>query len=130
MSQCIHHLEDGNIDVLTAGLIPPNPLELLSSKRFKEVLNQLLEKYDRIVIDSAPTLAVSDALVLASLANAVIYVVKSDSTAFHSARTGIQRLQRVNAPLAGVVLNQVNFSKANKYGSYYGYYDYYGTKAD
>jgi succinoglycan biosynthesis transport protein ExoP len=130
MSQTIHHLADGNIDVLTAGLIPPNPLELLSSKRFKEVLAQLSTQYDRIVIDSAPTLAVSDALVLASLANAVIYVIKSDATSFHTARTGIQRLQRVNAPLAGVVLNQVNFSKANKYGNYYGYYDYYGYKAD
>lgn len=130
MSHCIHHLADGNIDVLTAGLIPPNPLELLSSKRFKEVLDQLSEQYDRIVIDSAPTLAVSDALVLASMANAVIYVVKSDSTAFHSARTGILRLRRVSAPIAGVVLNQVNFTKASKYGSYYGYYDYYGYKAD
>lgn len=129
MAQCIHHLADGNIDVLTAGLIPPNPLELLSSKRFREVLAQLSEQYDRIVIDSVPTLAVSDALVLASVANAVIYVVKSDSTAFHTARSGIQRLHRVNAPLAGVVLNQVNFTKASKYGSYYGYYDYYGYKA-
>lgn len=129
MQQCIHHLPDGNIDVLTAGLIPPNPLELLSSKRFREVLTHLSEQYDRIVIDSAPTLAVSDALMLATMANAVIYVVKSDSTAFHTARTGIQRLQRVSAPLAGVVLNQVNFTKASKYGSYYGYYDYYGYKA-
>lgn len=128
-AQCIHHYVDGNIDILTAGLIPPNPLELLSSKRFRDVLEQLAAQYDRIVIDSAPTLAVSDALMLATLANAVIYVVKSDSTAFHSARNGIQRLQRVNAPLTGVVLNQVNLSKATKYGSYYGYYDYYGYKA-
>jgi capsular exopolysaccharide synthesis family protein len=127
--QCIHHHEEGNIDILTAGLIPPNPLELLSSRRFRDVLAQLAEKYDRIVIDSAPTLAVSDALVLATQANAVIYVVKSDSTAFHSARNGIQKLQRVKAPLTGVVLNQVNLSKASKYGSYYGYYDYYGYKA-
>lgn len=127
--QCIHHHEEGNIDILTAGLIPPNPLELLSSRRFRDVLASLAEKYDRIVIDSAPTLAVSDALVLATQANAVIYVVKSDSTAFHSARNGIQKLQRVKAPLTGVVLNQVNLSKASKYGSYYGYYDYYGYKA-
>ncbi len=128
-AQCIHHHDEGNIDILPAGLIPPNPLELLSSKRFKDALLQLAEQYDRIVIDSAPTLAVSDALVLATLANAVIYVVKSDSTAFHSARSGIQKLQRVNAPLTGVVLNQVNLTKASKYGSYYGYYDYYGYKA-
>lgn len=128
LEQCIHYFKDGNIDILPAGLIPPNPLELLSSRRFREVLQQLAEKYDRVIIDSAPTLAVSDALVLSTLASAVIYVVKSDSTAFHSARTGIQRLQRVNAPLIGVVLNQVNLTKANKYGGYYGYYDYYGYK--
>lgn len=129
MEQCIHHHEEGNIDILTAGLIPPNPLELLSSRRFRDVLQQLAEQYDRIVIDSAPTLAVSDALVLSTIANAVIYVVKSDSTAFHSARNGIAKLRRVHAPLTGVVLNQVNLSKATKYGSYYGYYDYYGYKA-
>ncbi|MGH8492505.1 MAG: GumC family protein [Moraxellaceae bacterium] len=129
MEQCIHHHEEGNVDILTAGLIPPNPLELLSSRRFRDVLHQLAQQYDRIVIDSAPTLAVSDALVLSTLANAVIYVVKSDATAFHSARSGISKLRRVNAPLTGVVLNQVNLSKATKYGSYYGYYDYYGYKA-
>lgn len=129
MAHCIHHLPEGNIDVLTAGLIPPNPLELLSSKRFAEVLEQLSGQYDRIVIDSAPTLAVSDGLVLATMANAVIYVVRSDATSFHMARTGIQRLQRVRAPMAGVVLNRVNFSKASKYGSYYGYYNYYGNQA-
>ena len=128
MAQCIYHYGAGNIDILPAGLTPPNPLELLSSRRFRDVLEQLATQYDRIVIDSAPTLAVSDALMLATLANAVIYVVKSDSTAFHSARNGIQKLQRVNAPLTGVVLNQVNLSKASKYGSYYGYYDYYGYK--
>lgn len=129
MAHCIHHLPEGNIDVLTAGLIPPNPLELISSKRFAEVLEQLSGQYDRIVIDSAPTLAVSDGLVLATMANAVIYVVKSDATSFHTARSGIQRLQRVRAPMAGVVLNRVNFSKASKYGSYYGYYNYYGNQA-
>ncbi|MFN3586329.1 MAG: GumC family protein [Moraxellaceae bacterium] len=129
IEQCLHRLPESSLDVITAGLIPPNPLELLSSKRFRDVLAQLAEKYDRIVIDSAPTLAVSDAIVLATMANAVIYVVKSDSTAFHSARSGIQRLQRVNAPITGVVLNQVNVSKATKYGGYYGYYDYYGYKA-
>lgn len=129
LAQCIHHYKDGNIDILPAGLIPPNPLELLSSKRFKDVLNQLAEQYDRVVIDSAPTLAVSDAIMLSTLADSVIYVVKSDATSFHSARSGIQKLQRVNAPLIGAVLNQVNLTKASRYGGYYGYYDYYGYKA-
>lgn len=128
LDDCICHLAEGGIDVLVAGLLPPNPLELVSSKRFGELVAELSTRYDRVVIDSAPTLAVSDALVLSTFANAVIYVVKSDSTPFHNARTGIQRLQRVNAPITGVVLNQVQLHKASKYGSYYGYYAYYGYK--
>ena len=128
LEECIHHHEGSNIDVITAGLIPPNPLELLSSKRFAKALSVLEEKYDRIVIDTAPAQAVSDALVLSSTVGAMIYVVKADSTSYQQAKAGIKRLKDVNAPLIGVVLNQVNTKKASKYygGDYGGYYDSYG----
>ncbi|MAY43405.1 MULTISPECIES: polysaccharide biosynthesis tyrosine autokinase [unclassified Neptuniibacter] len=128
LEECIHHHEGSSIDVITAGLIPPNPLELLSSKRFAKALAVLEEKYDRIVIDTAPAQAVSDALVLSSTVGAMIYVVKADSTSYQQAKAGIKRLKDVNAPLIGVVLNQVNTKKASKYygGDYGGYYDSYG----
>lgn len=131
MEECIQHFGNGHIDVICAGVTPPNPSELLSSKRFKEVLAQLEGRYDRIIIDTAPSQAVSDALILAPLVGAMVYVVKSDSTPYQHARNGLKRLKAVNAPLVGVVLNQVDMKKGAKYygQEYGGYYDVYGYTA-
>lgn len=126
LEDCIQSMDD-NFDIIPAGTVPPNPLELLSSQRFAKVLEVLESRYDRIVIDSPPTQAVSDALVLSTHANAVIYVIKSESTAIPLAKRGIGQLLQNNAPVTGVVLNQVDIAKAKKQGySYGGYYDYYG----
>ncbi|HKM26775.1 MAG TPA: polysaccharide biosynthesis tyrosine autokinase [Thiopseudomonas sp.] len=125
LEECIKNV--GGVDMLSAGAVPPNPLELLSSPRFSEVIEYLREKYDRVIIDSPPTQAVSDALVLGSLANALIYVVRSDSTAKPLVIKGIGQLLQSNAPVTGIVLNQVDIKKAMKNGyNYAGYYDYYG----
>ncbi|WP_299200256.1 polysaccharide biosynthesis tyrosine autokinase [uncultured Amphritea sp.] len=128
LEECIHRSDTNNIDIMTAGTIPPNPLDLLASKRFAKVLSVLESHYDRIVIDTAPTQAVSDALVLAQHVGAMIYVVKADATNHQQAKAGLKRLKEVNAPLIGVVLNQVDIKKASKYYSddYQGYYDTYG----
>lgn len=126
-NQCIHKIEGTSVSVMPAGVIPANPLELLSSKRFEAALQKLSQHFDRIILDSAPTHSVSDALVLSTHANAVIYVVKSDSTSAQLAAKGIRRLRDVDAPVVGVVLNQVDLDKASSYGSYYGdYYNNYG----
>ena len=115
------------VDMISAGAVPPNPLELLSSPRFGELIERLKGQYDRIVIDSPPTQAVSDALMLGTLANALIYVIKSDDTSIPLAVKGVGQLLQSNAPVTGVVLNQVDIKKAKKYGyNYGGYYDYYG----
>ena len=125
LEECIKNV--GGVDMLSAGAVPPNPLELLSSPRFSEVIEYLREKYDRVIIDSPPTQAVSDALVLGSLANSLIYVVRSDSTAKPLVIKGIGQLLQSNAPVTGIVLNQVDIKKAMKNGyNYGGYYDYYG----
>lgn len=116
-----------NIDMIGAGMVPPNPLELLSSPRFIELIEQLKGQYDRIVIDSPPTQAVSDALMLGTLADALIYVIKSDDTSIPLAVKGVGQLVQKKVPIIGVVLNQVDIKKAKKRGySYGGYYDYYG----
>jgi succinoglycan biosynthesis transport protein ExoP len=129
---CIHHMEALGIDIIPAGLVPPNPLELLSSKRFSTALAALEKHYDRIIIDSAPCEVVSDALVLSTFANALIYVVKSDVTQMKAIRSGISRLRNAGAPITGVVLNQVDVQKGSRYGGYYygGYYDQYGYTSD
>ena len=123
--ECLHHID--GIDVISAGIVPPNPLELLSSKRFTKIIDKLVTVYDRIVIDSPPIQAVSDALILATQARAIIYVVKSDKTSIPMVKKGVGQLLQNNAAVTGVVLNQVDIKKSQKYGSSYeGYYDYYG----
>jgi capsular exopolysaccharide synthesis family protein len=126
---CITKHEQGGFHVLSAGFVPPNPLELLSSEKFAIVLEKLKEKFDMIVIDSPPVQLVSDAVVLSQLSNTVIYVVKADSTPVPLARSGIRRLAMANAPLLGVVLNQLDLERAEKYyGEYSGYGRYRGYK--
>jgi len=126
-SECIHRIEDAGIDFLPCGLLPPNPLELLSSDRFAKTMELLEKNYDRIVIDSPPVQAVSDALVLSKYAKAVVYVVEADKTHEDLVKNGIKRLLQYDAPIAGIVLNKFNVDKAEKYGyDYSGYYDHYG----
>jgi polysaccharide biosynthesis transport protein len=82
-----------------------------------------------VLIDSPPVQLVSDAVVLSQLASTVIYVVKADSTPYQLARSGIRRLAMANAPLLGVVLNQLDLERAEKYyGEYSGYGRYRGYK--
>lgn len=125
LEECIQHVD--GIDMLSAGTVPPNPLELLSSPRFAKALEVLKNKYDRLIIDSPPTQAVSDAIVLSTFADSLLYVVKSASTHIPLVEKGVGQLLQNNAPIKGVVLNQVDIKKAKRYGySYGGYYDYYG----
>lgn len=117
MADCMQYLDDLKIHVMPCGIIPPNPLELISSRRFVEALAVMRQQFDRIVIDTAPVQSVSDALILASYADSVIYVVKADSTPATQAQKGIASIVGSNEPLTGVVLNQFDAKRAA------GYYD-------
>ena len=127
ISDCLIKHEKGGFHVLTAGFVPPNPLELLSSAKFADVMDKLKEVFDVILIDSPPVGLVSDSLVLTQVANEVIYVVKADSTPYQLARAGIRRLAMAQAPVLGVVLNQLDLERAEKY---YGEYSGYGRYGD
>jgi succinoglycan biosynthesis transport protein ExoP len=130
LASCIIHDEISGLDILSAGFIPPNPLELLASKKFVTLLDELKQQYERIIIDSAPTQAVSDVLHISKNADSVIYVVRSESTKQAVAKKGIERLLEVGAKIDGIVLNRVNIKTANKDAGYAGYYDYYGYDQD
>ena len=129
--RCIFPVKGSDLHVLPSGRIPANPLELLSAHRFVEVVGDLKGMFEAIVIDSAPVQMVSDPLVIAQVATAVLYVVKADDTPYPVARQAIKRLRRVNAHILGAVLNQLDAVKADKYyGEYSGrdsrYYRRYG----
>ena len=131
LEDVIYRMDDYEVDVLPSGVIPNNPLELISSKRFSGLLDELKEGYDRIIVDSAPAHAVSDVLVLSQAADAVVYVIKADSTSSDIVLKGLDSLRDVNAPVVGCVLNHVDIRKSNRYGSYYkGYYQNYGYASD
>jgi polysaccharide biosynthesis transport protein len=115
-----------NLWLATTGPIPPNPSELLGSGRTKEVLARLRAAFTYVIIDTPPVNAVTDAAILASVANGTILVVEQGRTSFPALRHAKQLLDRVGAHTLGVVMNKVRGSA----GSYSYEYGYYGTPSN
>jgi tyrosine-protein kinase Etk/Wzc len=109
-----------NLDVLPAGASPPNPSELLGSGAMHALIGDLRRTYDYIVIDTPPTLPVTDAAVVATTADATILVVKSGDTEETAAQRAVDMLNRVNARIAGAVLNGID-QRRDHYYTYYSY---------
>jgi len=112
-----------NLYAVTSGIIPPNPSELLGSKKMGNLIQQLEEDWDMVLFDSPPLVAVTDATMVSKEIDSIIIVVKVGQTDKKAFDHTIQSLQNVNAPIGGVVLNAVTHK--NSYGSYYYYYQYY-----
>jgi capsular exopolysaccharide synthesis family protein len=122
--QCvIRDRDQKNLYILNSGTTPPNPLELLASDKFSKVLNSFRKKFSYIVIDTAPVLPASDAVVLGRLCDSLLLAIESDRTTHHMARDAIKRLNASNVSVAGLILTQANIKKGNpyQYGGYYGY---------
>ncbi len=122
LSDCLYTDRVSGIKILPSGPIPTNPQELLSSIRFNQLLQNLKRSYDRIIIDTPPIQAVSDCLVIATQTDAVIYVIKSEETKVRLVQTGVKRLRKIKANIAGVVMNHVNTDGLADADYYYGYY--------
>jgi capsular exopolysaccharide synthesis family protein len=97
-----------NLSVLICGSVPPSPTELIGSKKMRETLATLKERYDFLLIDSPPVMPVSDAVVLSSLADAMIFVVEGQKTPKHLVRSAIAQLGNSQAKILGIVLNRVD----------------------
>ena len=108
--------------LLPAGTPPPNPAELLASTKMKNVLEDLRKHYDHIVIDSPPTLSVTDAVVMSTAADAVVLVIRSGHTTKPALRRARDILLQVNARVCGVLVNAVNLNSPD----YYYHYEYQG----
>ncbi|MBC3767651.1 polysaccharide biosynthesis tyrosine autokinase [Neptunicella marina] len=127
--ECIVTDEVSGIDLLVAGSATSNPQELLSSVSFKKLIALLSQQYDHIILDTAPTQAVSDAMIASSVCDSLIYVVKADSTSDKVIRSGLSRFLQLGRRIDGVVLNKVDLKKATKMGVFSGFYDQYGYQA-
>ncbi|MFO0594787.1 MAG: polysaccharide biosynthesis tyrosine autokinase [Myxococcaceae bacterium] len=127
LDDAIKSTEVPGLFLMPCGPIPPNPAELLHTRAFSELLEKLGERFDRIILDTPPVGAVSDAVVLSTQVDGVVMVLKAGQTNRDLARRTVRALQDVKATIYGAVLNDVNLEKS-KYGDYYyGYaYRYYG----
>ncbi len=129
LAQCIRNTSSPNVFMLPAGKRLTSPLELISSHKFGDTIEQLKQQFDVVVIDCPPLKPVSDSLVISRHANAVLYVVKADGVPHQLIGTAIKSLRDVGAPLLGVVLNQMDHKKADRYGHYSYQYKYaYGQE--
>jgi capsular exopolysaccharide synthesis family protein len=111
-----------NLFIMPAGTPPPNPAELLASSNMRDLIAELRDLYDHIVIDTPPTLSVTDAVVLSPRADATILVIRSGHTTKQALRRARDILMQVNAHVAGVLLNAVDLTSPD----YYYYYEYQG----
>ena len=118
-----------NLTIIPRGPSTPNPSELLHSQKFRNVVEELKEKYDRIIFDSPPIQAVTDPVILSGVVDGTIVVTKNSVTVKETARRSIRQLRDVNARILGCVLNDIAPSRRSYgYGGYYyrQYGDYYG----
>jgi len=122
----LQECEVPGLRVLTSGPLPPNPAEILGTARMRELLAALAEQADILVVDSPPMLAVADAAILASQVDGVLLVVDAGKTRRGFAQQALLRLQQVQAPVVGVVLNRVPQRRSGYY--YYYHHDYGDAK--
>lgn len=110
--------------VLSSGLLPPNPSELLGSKHMAELLNELREEFDIVIVDCPPLLPVTDGAVVAAHADGALLLVRCQKTTTAQAASAAQALRSVDARLLGCVFNMAAIRKSNGYYTYYGYGSY------
>jgi succinoglycan biosynthesis transport protein ExoP len=117
----IQFTETKGLYVLTSGPIPPNPSEMLGSAKMRKALEELSKLFDYVILDSPPTMIVTDASVLSTLVDGVLLVTDADRTPKSHLKQAVERLTELNANLLGVVINRLS-PKADGY--YYHYYYY------
>ncbi len=118
-AECVHCTDVKNLHVLTCGPIPPNPSEILSSKKMKDFINEIKEHYDYIFIDTPPIGIFTDAGIISNYSDGAIFVVGSKQCDIEIAKIAKQRLESVGAHIIGSVLNKFETDSS---GSYYNYY--------
>ena len=112
----------GNLDILTTGPIPPNPAELVGSKKFAMFIEEMKTVYDYIILDSSPCVAYTDSVLAGRISDGVLLVISATIGRMDAAIQAKKNFEKVGAKIIGVVLNGVNKSHLG-YSSYYYYYE-------
>ena len=118
LDEALRRLNVQNLQLMCCGTIPPNPSETLASNGMRSLIETLRKRFDILIFDSPPVLAVTDPIVLSTIVDGVIVVVSSGGTRVEALERTLESLQGVGARTLGVVLNNFDIRKA--LGSYYG----------
>jgi capsular exopolysaccharide synthesis family protein len=124
LARVVRRTDTPNLHVLTAGTTPPNPSELLGSRRFNDFLIQFGTEYDWIILDSPPVMPVTDSLVLCGKVTGVLVVAAAELTPLPALRGMLEQLARSPAQIIGAVLNRVDLDRRSYYYSQYYSPDY------
>lgn len=122
IEKAVQNTQVENLSILASGPIPPNPSELLGSKRFKELIESFEQYFDMIIIDTPPVLAVTDAVIMSTVADGTILVTNVETNNKQHLIKAKEVLQKSDANILGIVLNNVEKSSKDDYY----YYEYYG----
>lgn len=124
-SICVTDVE--NMFILFAGPVPPNPSELLGSKRFREMIETLKAEFDYIIVDTPPLGSVIDSAVAAGACDGMIMVIENNAISYKFVQKVKEQLEKTDCRILGVVLNKVDMTSKGYYGNYGHYYGrYYG----
>ncbi len=128
MKDVIVQTQFPNLHMIFAGVLPPNPAELLGGKRFESLLQRARKEYNYVIVDAPPLGSVIDAAVIARYCDGAVLVLAVKSVSYQFARSNVEQLEKANCPILGVVLNKVDMKQDKYYGRYYGKYygEYYG----
>lgn len=116
------------LNIMTCGTIPDNPTELIGSSKFFELFDSLKNKYEYIVVDTPPTIPVTDSCILSKVVDATIVAVKADETKQNMAKETVKRLKASKANITGLVLTQASPKKMKYYGEHYYQENFYGVQ--
>ena len=121
-----------NIWFIPSGPIPPNPAELLNSGKMKELIAELKERFDIVLFDTPPVLAVVDSIIVSSLVDSMVFLVQAGKTTNKPFLQGVEELKRAKAKIIGVLFNEVKAKGNGYYEPYYHYYryHYYGEEEE
>ena len=119
----VHATKIKNLDLITCGTYPPNPSELLASQKNKRLIKILSDHYDIVIFDGAPVGGLTDSVILSSLVDETLIVVKEGSTARNELLAAKDALDKVGSRVAGIVFNMVNRKSTKYYSNYYYYGD-------
>ena len=122
---CAYNRYHRNLNVVACGPVPPNPVELLASKRFRRLLKNLTSKYDRVILDAPPYIGFADVLVLSQRVGGIVLVSSIGEASRETIGQFKKTISNIRGTILGCIVNKVDLDKKYGYGSYHKYYQAY-----